>query len=89
MIAPYKPEIQDTLGYVLLKTGKPEKAKKLFEKALKLMPQNPSILYHLGTAYYKTGENNRAIEVLKQALKKKDFPKYSKAEKLLERLKKG
>jgi tetratricopeptide (TPR) repeat protein len=89
MIAPYKPEIQDTLGYVLLKSGQAEKAKQLFQKALKLMPKNPSILYHLGTAYYKTGENNRAIEALKLALKTKNFPEYSKAEKLLERLQKG
>ncbi len=89
ILAPYKPEIQDTLGYVLLKNGEAEKAKKLFEKASQLLPDNPSILYHLGIAYFKTGEKNRAIEVLNRALKKKHFPEYSDAKKLLERVKRG
>lgn len=89
MLAPYKPEIQDTFGYTLLINGKVEEAIKLFLRALRAMPSNPSILYHIGLAYHKAGDNKRAIESLEKALRAGSFPEYKLTERLLKELKRG
>jgi tetratricopeptide (TPR) repeat protein len=76
----------DTVGYVLLKNGRNEEAKKVLEKAASYLRDNPSVLYHLALAYKETGDRQQARAQVEQALKIGNFPEVQQARKLHEEL---
>jgi putative PEP-CTERM system TPR-repeat lipoprotein len=79
--------VLDTLGYVLLKSGKEVQALKVLEKAAETASGKPTVLYHLALAYKKNGDVAEAVKNLERALESKDFPDAQKASALLAELK--
>jgi tetratricopeptide (TPR) repeat protein len=61
----------DTLGWVLFRMGKYEKARETLEKAVELEPLEAEIQDHLGIVYEKLGNTKKAIEMQKMSLKRK------------------
>ena len=80
--------VQDTLGFVFLKSGRLSDAVKALQKAAGLAPDNPSIYFHLALAYFGQGETRKAIASLQKALGSKDFAERKEAKLLLEKLQK-
>lgn len=87
MLAPQNDDIRDTLGYVLLKSGRTDQGVRMLKKASEGSPNNPSILYHLALAYNAVGDSSRAMENLQKALVLGDFPEARDAEALLKKIK--
>lgn len=78
--------IVDTYAYVQLKQGNIKQAVNLFEKAVKLAPEDNAIKYNLAEAYHLNGENKKAKQLLKKMLKNKIKP--ADKEKVVKLLKK-
>jgi putative PEP-CTERM system TPR-repeat lipoprotein len=89
VMAPGNGPVADTLGFVLLKSGKAAEALSVLEKASRLLPDDPSVHYHLALAYRAQGNRPLAVESLEKALALRDFPEAGKARDLLTELKKG
>ena len=87
MASPQDGRILDTLGYILLKSGKEEESLKVLKKAAELIPDNPTIHYHLALAYRDNGLTTGAVESLEKAVRMGRFPEAKSAEELLEQLK--
>lgn len=82
------PALMDTLGYALLKNGRPADALKILERAADLMPGNPTVAYHLALAYKDSGAGRQAAAMLEKALSLGQFPEAPQARKLQKELKK-
>jgi len=78
-LEPGSPMVMDTLGYVLLKNGRPAEAKKLLANAAARLPSNPTVLYHLAIACKETGDRNGAAANLKKALQLGGFAEAAAA----------
>jgi Flp pilus assembly protein TadD len=69
-LKPNEPLILNYLGYSWVDKGKNnEKALKMIEKAMIMMPMNPNIIDSLGWAYYKIGQHGKAVKIIKASLK--------------------
>jgi len=81
----------DTLGWVNLKQGKPDKAIDILERAIsKGKIENPEIRYHLGAAYYEAGRTEEARKALETSLASgKAFEGQERAKKLMAELNRG
>ena len=88
-LAPWQPDVMDTLGLTLLKNNQPAEAAKILEKASKMLNDNPTIKYHLALAFVELEQNDKAIAVLDEALAVGDFPDVEKCRLLLKELKKN
>jgi FimV-like protein len=64
--------VNDTLGWVLYRSGDMKKALKSIGKAFEQDPLNPIYNFHLGMIFYKNGELSKAEERLEAALKSPD-----------------
>jgi len=82
-IDPINPAIMETVGFVLYKQGRFDKAKPLLESALKRLGPNPTASYHLALVMKESGERAEAERLLREALDMGDFPERKRAEKLL------
>ncbi len=89
VLAPNNDLIRDTLGFVLIKKGRPEKGLYMLKTALKDNPKNQDVLYHLALGYNAKGDKGQAAENLQKALALGDFPEARNAQKLLEEVKKN
>jgi putative PEP-CTERM system TPR-repeat lipoprotein len=87
-LAPERAEVQDTLGYALLKNNKHQDALKVMKTAASMSPASPTVQYHLALAYRANGDKSMALDAVQNALKSKSFPELKDAEKLLSELKK-
>ena len=67
-LLPDSPEVNDTLGWILLKRGDAKKALAYFEKAVESFPENAVMRSHLGEAYLVLGEKTNARHQFKKAL---------------------
>jgi tetratricopeptide (TPR) repeat protein len=65
---PDRPEISDTLGWVLYKKGDYELAIPAFLEAVGSAPKNAAYHYHLGLAYQGHGRRPQAIAALEASL---------------------
>jgi tetratricopeptide (TPR) repeat protein len=65
---PASAEVQDTLGWVYLKAGRPMLAVMPFETAITAAPNEPTYRYHLGLAYAALRDYSKARSALQQAL---------------------
>jgi len=86
-LKPDNPAVMDTLGWILVQQGQPERGLKLLQQALSKVPDAAEIHYHLAAAYAKTGDSTRARQELKRLLDSgRDFPQEEQAKGLLKQL---
>jgi Flp pilus assembly protein TadD len=71
-LSPDNGYIANTLGYLLLRRGKPEEAVPLLETARDRLPQVAYVRNNLGVAYERTGDVHRAAEEFRAALQAGD-----------------
>lgn len=79
------PDTLDTLGWVQLKRGNADAAKRAFEQALELRPESSSVRYRLALALAAKGDSEAAVANLTQALLN-EFPEAEAARAELARL---
>lgn len=65
---PSHPDIQDTVGWVLVQQGDIKRGLELLRKAREAFPQAPTIRYHHAVALAKTGDGRKAKQELEQLL---------------------
>ncbi len=84
--APKNPDIEDTLGWILVNLGELEEGLDYLRSSARVRPDNASVQFHLGVAYMKMGEHENAIRALEKALTIGDFNEVREARKMLEQL---
>jgi Flp pilus assembly protein TadD len=67
-MAPEDPNVSDTLGWILYKSGVYQRAVGLLKESASKLPDQPAIQYHLGLALLKVGEKNGARAALTAAV---------------------
>lgn len=68
-LAPGQPVVEDTYGWVLVKTGRDAKrGLALLQAAARGLPSDANVHYHLGLAYKAAGQNADAVREIKAAL---------------------
>jgi tetratricopeptide (TPR) repeat protein len=67
-IAPEDPNISDTLGWILYKSGVYQQAVGLLRESARKLPDEPVVQYHLGLAAMKAGDKNSARVALTAAV---------------------
>jgi len=88
--APRAPQIDDTLGWILLAQGEADKAVTYLSAASLSAPSNPDIQYHLAVALHRVGRAADAQAMLETLIKSGvSFSDKADAEKLLQELKRG
>jgi len=84
------PQIDDTLGWILLAQGEADKALIYLSAASLSAPKNPDIQYHLAVALNRLGRTADAQAMLESLLGSgMTFSDRAEAEKLLQQLKQG
>lgn len=84
-LAPTKPEIVDTYGWILVQTGNFGEGSQILKQAAELSPDNQEIVYHLGYALNKLGQQDEAKTILERAIALDDKSKLAQsARQLLE-----
>lgn len=82
-----KPEIADTLGWVLVNQGQIERGLRLLQDARTNAPHIPALSYHLAAAYEKAGRREEAKKEVERLLRdQNDFPEKAQAQALFQRL---
>ncbi len=81
-----RPEVDDTLGYALLRKGQPAEALNYLQRAAAALTGNPSVSYHLALAHQELGNRQQAVRHLEAALQHADFKEEQQARHLLARL---
>ena len=66
--APQSPEIMDTYGWILFRSGQEERGMATLERAWRAAPQNADITYHFAASLAKLGDRRRAREILEPLL---------------------
>lgn len=66
---PNRPEISDTLGWILLKKSLPDNAIPVLKDLVSRYPAQSTYHYHLAMAYKQKTDNTRAIAELREAMK--------------------
>ena len=88
--APRSPNIDDTLGWILLAQGETDRALTYLTVASISAPTNPDIQYHLAVALNRTGRTADAQATLETLLGSgAAFSDKAEAERLLQQLKRG
>ncbi|MBU3070867.1 PEP-CTERM system TPR-repeat protein PrsT [Aestuariicella sp. G3-2] len=86
--APDNPFINDTLGWLLVKSGKPEDGLRYLRQAVVRLSGKPELRYHLGRALFDLGRTLEARQELEQAISiGSDFEGRNDALELLKNLK--
>tara|TARA_R110002110_G_scaffold383245_4_gene594684 strand:+ start:45625 stop:48369 length:2745 start_codon:yes stop_codon:yes gene_type:complete len=86
-LSPNQAKVADTLGWVLVKRGQPEKGLPLLEQARDLTPNDLDIQYHLAQALYMLGAKEQAVKILeKGARQKAEYAEQSQALALLDKI---
>jgi Tfp pilus assembly protein PilF len=86
-LVPDRPEVIDTLGWLLVQTGDTNRGLVLLQEAATKAPHIPEIRYHMAAALVKAGRREEARKELDRLLKSsKTFPERDKAEALREQL---
>jgi cytochrome c-type biogenesis protein CcmH/NrfG len=83
-IAPSRPEIADTYGWLLVENDKAAEGLSLLESASRGLPEDREVRYHLAAAYARSGDKQRAASMLTALLKTNEtFASRASAEQLL------
>lgn len=67
-LAPQSPQVNDTLGWILVRKGEGQGALAYLKRAVTLDPKDPEIEYHYAYALAKTGERTEARQILSRIL---------------------
>ncbi|MDE2296127.1 MAG: PEP-CTERM system TPR-repeat protein PrsT [Gammaproteobacteria bacterium] len=67
-LAPQSPAVNDTLGWILARSGEDAKALGYLERAATLNPKDPEVGYHYAYALAKTGQGAKARQILSRIL---------------------
>lgn len=87
-LQPQDPAIQDTLGWLLVEKGMPQKGLELLAKAAGQAPNIPTIQYHYAVALVRTDDKTKARTILQRTLGSQNaFPEARAAQELLAQLK--
>ena len=62
-----QPFVQDTVGYVLFRMGRYDRAESHFEAAYKANFRDPEFLFHMGLNEWKLGKKDKAESLLRKA----------------------
>jgi putative PEP-CTERM system TPR-repeat lipoprotein len=81
--APDNPDIEDTLGWILVSTGANQEGLIWLTRSIQARPDNASVQYHLGVAHYKIGNKKSAKIALEHALSLGEFEEADEARRLL------
>ncbi len=88
-MAPDLPTVNDTLGWILVNKGQPERGLEFLRNAHSLSSQDPEIRYHIAVALDKLNRSDEAKSELEQLFKEKQtFSGIEEARALLAKLKK-
>ena len=68
-LRPSVPQVEDTLGWVLVQKAIYSEAVRHLQSAADQQPDDPVISYHLGIAYWRSGDRARGAQMLAAALK--------------------
>jgi tetratricopeptide (TPR) repeat protein len=68
-LRPSVPQVEDTLGWVLVQKRIYNEAVRHLQSAANEQPNDPVIRYHLGIAYWRSGDRTRGAQMLSAALK--------------------
>jgi putative PEP-CTERM system TPR-repeat lipoprotein len=86
-LAPDRPEVTDTLGWLLVQNGNFNRGLVLLQEASVKAPHIPEIRYHMAVALAKAGRRDESRMVLDRLLRSgKDFQGVDEARRLRERL---
>lgn len=86
-LVPHRPEVIDTLGWLLVQNGETNRGLVLLQEATTKAPHLPEIRYHMAAALEKAGRREEARQELDRLLKSnKTFPERDKAEALRKKL---
>ena len=79
--------VADTLGWILVNSGKAGEGLALLEEAVTKSPRSGDILYHLAYARNELGDSERSLQILQQLLQQTDeFGERASAEALMKEL---
>jgi predicted Zn-dependent protease len=78
-LRPTVPQVEDTLGWVLVQKKIYNEGVRHLQSAADEQPNDPVIRYHLGIAYWRSGDRTRGAQMLAAALK--DAPNLPEAAK--------
>ena len=76
-LAPTRPEIADTYGWVLFQSGKRQEGLAILQQAYLAFPSQSEIGYHVAVALESLKRNDEAIQILRKVLR--DNPKSEQA----------
>ena len=86
-LSPDSPEIQDTLGAILVDNGDYTRALELLQSSSSQLPDNPTIKYHLAQAHLGVNNRKEGLRALREALESnRQFQERAAAERLLRSL---
>ncbi|MDQ2696456.1 MAG: PEP-CTERM system TPR-repeat protein PrsT, partial [Pseudomonadota bacterium] len=89
-IAPDRPEVTDTLGWILVQSDQTRRGLVLLQQAVVQAPHHPEIRFHLAVAYDKAGRPEEARRELERVLgSNQPFDGVEQARALLDKLKKA
>ena len=77
-LAPKRPEIVDTYGWILVNSGLYDKGLVVLQEALLMAPDHPEIGYHVAFALHKAGRSPEAVKALRRIVR--DHPNTASAE---------
>jgi Flp pilus assembly protein TadD len=83
MLAPGDGAVQDTLGFVLLQSGRSREGLQTLRRAASVLPDDPSVQFHLALALNELQDRAGALFHLEKSLGSGDFPEVMMAKKLL------
>jgi len=85
-IAPDNADIADTLGWILVQFGQPERGISYIRQSSEKKPGDATVRYHLGVAYLEAGRTQAGRTALEEAISLGEFPEIEEARKRLSTL---